>query len=87
MGRDIHLNRAGRVRAPRTRRKQYRYLIQVALKNYLVLTRYVRRYTQVCPKAVIPAGMPVSSAMDGNLAVPQVLEQQEVSPPCVWVPA
>ncbi|MDP1665345.1 MAG: hypothetical protein Q8L79_09480 [Methylobacter sp.] len=32
------------------------------------------RYIQVCSRIVIPAGMPVSSAMDGNFAALQVLE-------------
>jgi len=46
-----------------------------------------QRYTQVCFRVVIPAWMPVSSAMDGNLVTLQVLEEYEASPPCAWVPA
>jgi len=32
----------------------------------IVLTLRAHRYTQLSPRLVIPAGMPVSSAMDGN---------------------
>ncbi len=31
-----------------------------------------RRYAQLCPRVVIPAGMPVSSAMDGNFRISPV---------------
>ncbi len=39
---------------------------------FMVPTLRARLYTPVCFRVVMPAGMPVSSAMDGNLAVLQV---------------
>ncbi len=38
-------------------------------RNASLMRSHVARssFTQLCPRVVIPAGMPVSSAMDGNL--------------------
>jgi pimeloyl-[acyl-carrier protein] methyl ester esterase len=43
-------------------------------------------YTQTCPRVVMPAGMPVSSAMDGNLAAGQVLDRGRIANQQLHIP-
>ena len=54
------------------------------------LRRSAHRYTQLYSSVVIPTGMPVSSAMDGNsdidMCLINAISPPIVSPPCAWVP-